>query len=242
MEKHNALADALEAISDLRSGRVQLHSITNTVAQNFTANVLLACGASVSMTTNPFEIDSFVQHANALHINLGTLDNERKKAITRAIYLADSENKPILIDPVKVDVSFYRRHFTQSFLASASIIRGNAQEMMALDFEDRDTVCFVQTGQSDTVEYAGQTVKISNGHPIMDQVIATGCAMGALVAALAATATSPYTAGIAGCLWFSVAGELAAETSKGPGSFQTAFLDALNSVEIDTIRERANLV
>ena len=61
-----------------RSPRV--HCITNAVAQNFTANVLLAAGAVPSMTLSVEEIGPFVAGANALLVNLGTFDHERREA------------------------------------------------------------------------------------------------------------------------------------------------------------------
>src|SRR5712691_4895713 len=77
------VAAAILARLAARSPRV--HCITNAVAQNFTANVLLAAGAVPSMTVAPEEIVDFVTRADALLINLGTLDRERREAAEMAI-------------------------------------------------------------------------------------------------------------------------------------------------------------
>ena len=64
----------------LRTQRPAVHCITNTVAQNFTANFLLAAGCVPSMTLSSEEIAAFVERAQALLINLGTFDRERREA------------------------------------------------------------------------------------------------------------------------------------------------------------------
>src|SRR5206468_2364809 len=56
-------ADILER---LRARRVRVHCITNSVAQNFTANVLLAVGDVPSMTLSADEIGAFVASAGAV--------------------------------------------------------------------------------------------------------------------------------------------------------------------------------
>ena len=66
-----------------RSPRV--HCITNAVAQNFTANMLLAAGAVPSMTLSPEEIAAFVARSDALLVNLGTFDRERREATEIAV-------------------------------------------------------------------------------------------------------------------------------------------------------------
>src|ERR1700730_11456072 len=72
---------AADVLARLREPRPRVHCITNSVAQNFTANVLLAAGATPSMTVAPEEIASFVSGSEALLINLGMFDPERREAI-----------------------------------------------------------------------------------------------------------------------------------------------------------------
>jgi len=49
-----------DILDRLRQRRPRVHCITNAVAQNFTANMLLAAGAVPSMTIAPKEIRAFV--------------------------------------------------------------------------------------------------------------------------------------------------------------------------------------
>jgi hydroxyethylthiazole kinase len=65
----------------------------------------------------------------------------------------------------------------------------------------------------------------------MARVTAMGCAGSALVAACLAVESDPWLASVAGMLILGVAGEIAGETSEGPGSFAVAILDALYRLE-----------
>src|SRR5579862_7363023 len=76
---------AATLIERLRARAPRVHCITNSVAQAFTANVLLAAGAVPSMTLSADEIGSFVASADALLVNLGTLDKERREAVAAAL-------------------------------------------------------------------------------------------------------------------------------------------------------------
>src|SRR5262249_53257203 len=97
-----ACADVIERV---RAHSPRVHCITNAVAQNFTANVLLAAGARPSMTISPEEIGSFVASADALLVNLGTFDAARRDATDTAIEVAAEEGLPWVLDPVLIDRS-----------------------------------------------------------------------------------------------------------------------------------------
>nr|WP_236778051.1 hydroxyethylthiazole kinase [Agrobacterium tumefaciens] len=62
----------------------------NTVVQKFTADGITVVGGIPSMTTSLEEIESFVTKADALTVNLGTLDAERRKVIRLAIEIANA--------------------------------------------------------------------------------------------------------------------------------------------------------
>src|SRR2546423_1494447 len=69
-----------DILARLRVRAPRVHCITNSVAQAFTANTLLAVGAIPSMTLAVDEIGAFVARADALLVNLGTFDEERRAA------------------------------------------------------------------------------------------------------------------------------------------------------------------
>src|ERR1700733_12730732 len=84
----------------IRERAPRVHCLTNTVAQQYTANMLLAAGAVPSMTISPQEIGAFVAGADALLVNLGTFDAERRSAVEAALSAAAEYGKPWVLDPV----------------------------------------------------------------------------------------------------------------------------------------------
>src|SRR5262245_1841718 len=96
---------AADIVERLRQRRPRVHCITNAVAQNFTANVLLAAGCVPSMTIARSEVAAFVTRADALLVNLGTFDAERQQASLAAIAAAGKARKPWVLDPVFIDRS-----------------------------------------------------------------------------------------------------------------------------------------
>lgn len=237
----NLLDNALETIHVLRRDGARIHSITNTVAQNFTANVLLACNTKPSMTVNPDEVHAFTSRADALHLNLGTLDKGRVSAIKKALEIANTRSIPVLLDPVMAHVSPLRAEFASEIMNRTSIIRGNIHEIKTLGIQEDATSCIVTTGEEDQILHRGHSFAVHNGHPIMAKVIATGCALGGLITALSAKADNAAHASIAGLIWFGIAGEIAATKSQSPGSFVPYFIDALYETPIDTLKEKAKL-
>src|SRR3954462_8326901 len=131
-------ADIIERI---RAKRPRVHCITNAVAQNFTANMLLAAGAVPSMTIAQKEVRAFAARADALLVNLGTFDPERQKASLAAIAVANRQGIPWVLDPVFVDRSKPRAAFAKALLAKKPrAMRLNAAEFAALAGKDEDGI------------------------------------------------------------------------------------------------------
>ncbi|PLP26455.1 hydroxyethylthiazole kinase, partial [Klebsiella michiganensis] len=110
-----------------------VHCMTNDVVQTFTANVLLAIGASPAMVIDPDEASQFAAIADALLINVGTLTVERAAAMRAAARNAQQAGKPWALDPVAVGALTLRTEFCRELLAlQPAAVRGNASEIMAL--------------------------------------------------------------------------------------------------------------
>src|SRR6195256_259995 len=120
---------AADILARLRARSPRVHCSTNAVAQNFTANALLAVGAVPSMSVAPEEIAEFVARADALLINLGTLDRDRRQAAEIAIEVASDEQRPWVLDPVFVDRSRARVEFARALMTrTPRAVRLNAAE------------------------------------------------------------------------------------------------------------------
>src|SRR3954452_24588477 len=89
-----------ELLSRLRAEGTRVHAITNAAAQVVTANLLLAAGGTPSLTIAPDEITAFAARADALLVNLGTLDTDRRASIPWAVATMRAQGKPWVLDPV----------------------------------------------------------------------------------------------------------------------------------------------
>lgn len=244
---------AAALVGALRARAPRIHCITNSVAQAFTANVLLAAGAVPSMTTSPGEVGAFVTGADALLVNLGTLDEERRAGIEVALAAAEEAGRRFVLDPVFVDRSPARLSFARALAARGpAVIRLNDAEFGALAagadergdpsrLAERLRATIALTGARDLVADADRDVSLANGDPLMDKVTAMGCAGSALVAAALAIEPDPFLAAAGALVAFGVAGEIAARTSAGPGGFAVAILDALYRLNADDVRALARV-
>jgi hydroxyethylthiazole kinase len=244
---------AAALIERVRKRAPHVHCITNTVAQNFTANALLAAGCVPSMTLSPEEIGGFVAGAHALLVNLGTLDPERRQAAEIAVTTAAERGIPWVLDPVFVDRSPARAEFARGLLARRpTVVRLNQAEFVTLagaaahrtsatDFARVHGCVVAISGKADLVSDGPRVAQIANGHSLMTQVTAMGCAGSALLAACLAVAEDAFTGSVAALLLLGIAGEIAAEQAKGPGTFAASIFDGLHAVDTATLLARARL-
>jgi hydroxyethylthiazole kinase len=242
-------ADIAAAVfARIRERSPRVHCITNTVAQQYTANMLLAAGAVPSMTLSPQEIGAFVAGADALLVNLGTFDAERRSAVEAALSVAAANGKPWLLDPVFIERSPARAEFARGLLGRRpAVVRLNQAEFAALSNNDpaddaparlakSHGAIVALTGHVDIVADGARRVTIANGDPLMGQVTAMGCAGSALVCAALAVERDPWLATIAALTAFGIAGEVAARDADGPGRFAVAIVDALHNLDAATLR------
>lgn len=251
----------------LRERAPLVHCITNAVATNFSANALLAIGASPAMVDNTEEAGAFAAIAGALLVNLGTLTPETAAAMRLAIAGARGAGRPWVLDPVGVGALAYRSDLARALIAEApAAIRGNASEIMSLAGETgragrgvdsavssadaveaaralaRRTGAVVGvTGEIDYVTDGTRLVSLANGHALMPRVTALGCALSAIVAAFLAVGDDAAESVAAALLTVAVAGEMAAGEARGPASFATGFVDALYTVAPGDLMERGRI-
>jgi len=251
--RDNVAQFAAALIERLRARSPRVHCITNAVAQNFTANVLLALGCVPTMTLSAEEIGAFVSRADALLVNLGTFDRERREATEIAVEAATRRSLPWVLDPVFIDRSAARADFARALLASVpKSVRLNAAEFIVLSGNEpaRDALTTYARATKSVIGLSGATdlvgdgerlAAIANGHPLMAKVTAMGCAASALVTASLGVEQDIWLATAAALTIAGVAGELAAENAAGPGSFAVAFVDTLYNLDGPTLVARARV-
>ena len=238
---------AADVLHRLRERRPRVHCITNAVAQNFTANMLLAAGAVPSMTIAPREIMAFVARSDALLVNLGTFDAERQKASLAAVAVANKQRIPWVLDPVFIDRSKPRAALAKRLAAlSPRAVRLNRAEFETLSGGTSDDAALARyakarqtvvglTGASDLVRDAERLATIANGHALMARVTAMGCAASALAAACLAVEPDAWRATASSLILIGIAGEIAGARARGPGSFAVEIIDALHGLDREAV-------
>ncbi len=259
--------DIASALRLIRGKGPVVHSITNYVVMNNTANALLALGASPVMAHAEEEMEEMVGIASALVINIGTLSPAWVRAMFRAAEAARNRRIPIVLDPVGAGATSYRTRTAQELIRSVppDIIRGNASEIMALIGSGAKTKGVDSSASSDDAvalgralyEACGAAVCISgetdytigksgvirgrNGHVLMTRVTGLGCTASALCGAFAAVTADPVLAAAEAMAVMGIAGEIAFARSAGPGTLQMHFIDALYNLSDGDIEARARI-
>lgn len=256
-----------EDIQCIRATAPLVHNITNYVVMNTTANALLTLGASPVMAHAEEEVEEMAGIARALVLNIGTLSAAWIESMLKAGRIASRNGRPIVLDPVGAGATRFRTATAHRLLREAppAIIRGNASEIRALVSAERGTKgvdsthssgealdaaqalsrqhrCVVSvSGSTDLIVSEAAVIRVSNGHPLMPRVTGLGCTATALTGAFAAVNPNPLAAAAHAMAVMGIAGEMAAEQARGPGSFQVAFLDALFLLRESDIRGRLKL-
>lgn len=248
----------------LRERTPLVQCLTNSVVTGFTANVLLALGASPAMVDVPGEAGPFAEVASGVLVNLGTPHTEQRTAMVEAARAADAAGTPWVLDPVAVGVLPVRTALARDLLAlRPTVVRGNPSEVLALagagtggrgvdstaDVEAaldaardlaRSTGGVVAvSGPVDVLTDGDRVLRLPYGDPLLTRVTGGGCALGAVLAAFAGLSPDRLETSAAGVAVYTIAAEEAARRATGPGSFAVALLDALGTVTYgQTLRHR----
>ena len=247
------LAKMLSDLALIRSKAPLIHNITNYVAMNPTANALLAIGASPVMVQAIEEVGQIVAISASLVLNIGTISVPWMESMIKAGEAAILKRIPIVFDPVGAGTTDFRTIACNKIIdtCSPNVIRGNGLELVALNNEDdnikeeeriitpeaalnaakeiaiKNKAIVVISGATDYIT-DGFTVNTSTfGDDIMARVTGMGCVSSALIGAFAAVNASMIDAATNAMLLMGIAGQLAAQYSKGSGSLQVNFLDEL---------------
>lgn len=123
-----------EMLSKIKQTAPVVHCITNYVVANFTANGLLAVGASPIMADEVNEVADVVSAAQGVLINIGTVNDRTMETMLVAGETANKLGVPVVLDPVGVGISAYRKQVIKRLLNSVKVdlIRCNAGELAAI--------------------------------------------------------------------------------------------------------------
>lgn len=256
-----------EILSRIRTNKPVVHSITNFVVMNSTANVLLAMGASPIMAHAAEEMADIGAISTSMVINIGTLSKQWIENMYLACRIAKDMGKPFVLDPVGAGATKLRTDTARSISESykPTVVRGNASEILALSAEGGKTrgvdsihtmeeaveaariiarsldTTIAVTGERDLVTDGTRSVIITGGHPLLGYVTGTGCAATVVIAAFLAEEKDPVVAAAAALAFFGLAGERAAQRAQGPGSFWAGVLDELYRITPEELEKSARI-
>lgn len=257
-----------ETLKKVREVNPLVHNITNVVVTNFTANGLLALGASPVMANAKEEAADMAKIASSLVLNIGTLNPQTVEAMVIAGKAANEHNVPVIFDPVGVGATPYRTESAQKIISEVkvSVIRGNAAEIanavgenwqikgvdggnakgnltdLAITAAKKFNCVVVITGKDDVVSDGNNTYVVANGHPILTKVTGTGCLLTSVIGAFAGVERDLLQASVAALTYYGVAAEKASKKTAelGPGSFQIEFLNQLSLVSSEDMNLNAS--
>lgn len=238
-------------IERIRQERPLIHNITNMVAMNDSANIILAIGGLPVMAHAQAEVREMVRVAGALVLNIGTLTSEQIDSMIAAGEEANNLKKPVVLDPVGAGATHLR---TDSALhlqerIKIDIVRGNHAEVsilaglkgsikgvesvgsgknaveVARSLARKHNQVVIITGKQDIVTDGKTVIEINNGSPMLGTITATGCMVTSLIATFAAVWDDYIMASTGALVCFGLAGERAAVKAQGPGSFKVNLFD-----------------
>ena len=256
-----------DILVEMRAKSPLVQCITNYVAMNTAANVLLAAGASPAMIHAEEEAGEFAGIVSALTVNIGTLSPQWVSGMKAAVKGAKTAGTPWVFDPVAHFASSFRKNAALEILdLGPDVLRGNASEILAFSgvtaagkgvdagdavssaeetarklANERGMVVAV-TGETDFITDGRRSAHIGGGSALMPQVTALGCALTCLVGAFAGSHRDDiFSATVTALAFYGTAGSRAHDKAEGPGSFQMHFLDALSAVTPEHLNREARI-
>jgi hydroxyethylthiazole kinase len=252
-----------ELVEKIKTTSPLIHNITNFVVMNSSANILLAIGASPVMAHCLGEVGEMTSFADALVLNIGTLQDDWVESMICAAKSANVKGIPVILDPVGSGATSLRTRAVKKIMneAKISVLRGNASEVFSLASDDvrtrgvdssmavnsqiidaaqglaSDMNCIIAiSGAEDIITDGRKIFRVANGQPLMTKVTGIGCGLSAVTGAFCAVADGNLLAATAAAFGFyGLCGDLAIKISDKPGSFFVAFIDTLYSIQQNDI-------
>jgi hydroxyethylthiazole kinase len=258
---------AFELLEKVRNQSPVVHHLTNWVTIYDCAQAVKSLGGSPVMAHAREEVADMTQIASALVLNIGTLTVDFVEAMKLAAHNANKRVIPVVLDVCGAGASRLRDQKCHELieLGMVDIIKGNASEIarvagekvitrgvdstevsgdlaaLAKNFARERKATVVITGKVDIVSNGKKTYRIRNGDAMMTQVVGTGCMAASVIGTFAAVEPDLAHAAAAALTCYGIAGELAAAKAAGPASFKTLLIDALYSLDRDTVHKLQKL-
>jgi hydroxyethylthiazole kinase len=223
----------------------------------FTANGLLALGATPLISGAIEETDEALRKADAVILKMDQSEYVAEKLLTAA-KSAYQHKIPTIFDSSGVCLSIFRKEVSRQILREikVSIIHGtpldiafligekwersmeennflnqNESELALLAAKRLDTTIVI-SGKEQIVSDGISTYSIHNWDPLLTKVAGSSSLLSAVIGTSAAVEENLLEAIVSGLLFNGVAAEIAANKTEGqgPGSFQIEFLNQLSLI------------
>ena len=247
----------------VRDQKPLVHHITNWVTIFDCAQVVKSFGASPVMAHAPEEADALSSLGSALVLNIGTLTTEVVDSMKLAAAAANRKGIPIVLDVCGAGATAYRDRKCAEILDAAKIdvIKGNSSEIariagravetkgvdagqvsadlreIVVSLSDKRACTVVMTGAEDIVAGQGKVFLVGNGHPMMANLVGTGCMATSVIGTFAGAMPGQIQeAAAAGLACYEIAAEQAVKKSEGPGTFKLHLFDCIYRLDERQIR------
>ncbi|HWS36225.1 MAG TPA: hydroxyethylthiazole kinase [Actinoplanes sp.] len=247
-------ADVREGWAKIGERGPFVYGLTNYIAANLSANVLLAAGAGPAIGAASDWTTTFPAGASAVWINTAALMSSDEESLRTVARTAHQAGTPWVLDPVAVGAGAAGYDdFVRSLLEfHPAAIRGNASELIALaggaatgkgvettvdsseaitavsDFAARIGTVVAISGPVDYLSDGQRTVEVPGGDVRLTRVTGAGCALGALTAAAIFATGDALQGAIVAHAAYAEAAERAGARVRGTGSFAVALVDELS--------------
>jgi hydroxyethylthiazole kinase len=242
-----------DVLAKVRQVKPVVHHMTNWVTIYDCANIVKVFGASPVMAHAPEEAAEMTLISGALVLNIGTLTTGLVEAMKISARTANEKGTPVVLDACGAGATQFRDRKSFELLEGAhiDILKGNASEIARLcgeairtkgvdstrvsknmrelagQFARRYKCVVVVTGPEDIVTDGSRGYLVKNGHPMMGDIVGTGCMAASVIGTFAAVEKDLVAASAAGLSCFEIAAERAAKNAKGPGTFKEKLFDCV---------------
>jgi hydroxyethylthiazole kinase len=213
------------------------------------------------MSEDPEDAAVLASLASSLVINIGTINDRSQATMEAAAKVASKKGLPVILDPVGAGASPRRLAAARLFMGPATVIRGNASEILALaghkgtqkgvdssskegeEFlteiavklsNDQNAVVAI-SGKVDLIADGKKVSRVDGGTPLLTKLTGTGCVLSSLTGAyVGCWPQEQHKAATAAHIHLAKAGEKAQERLDRPmalGSFKAALFDELAHLE-----------
>ena len=242
----------------MKNIRPLVHIISNEVTLNNVVNVILGAGGRAICATAVEEILEITSNSKALILNTGMPSKEKLKAMLIAGRRANEIGIPVVLDPVGVGASAFRRNIVNELLENISFtcIKGNKSEIAELCgvqsasvgvdsniteinhkvlklLSDRTGAIIAATGEVNVIADPNTITEIPGGSKLLRRITGSGCMLTGIIGIYLAEENNYKETVVSAFRYFNAAAKQAevdmmAKEQKGTGTYLINLLDRLS--------------